>query len=75
MPREVIKGVNGMYDLHIGWSEETVQIGVVTEDKTPLLDMLEDYTDANGVWSTLDRESLDRLILTLNRVRVKAYLG
>lgn len=73
MPKEVIKGVGGMYDINVGWSEETVQIGIVTEDNSPITSMLAEYQDASSVWSTLDADSLDKLIILLNRVRVKAY--
>lgn len=33
MPKEVIKGYNGPYDVRVGWTQNTgVQVGVVLED-------------------------------------------
>jgi hypothetical protein len=73
MPKEIIKGVGGMYDVHVGWSEETVQIGVVTADRGPVVDALTECPEVDGIWSTLSSDTLDNLILLLNRVRIKAY--
>lgn len=71
MPRETIKGE--MFDTHVGWSDGTVQLGIETSDKTPLVKQLNELSEATSVWSTLNEDDIDRLILVLNRVRYRAY--
>jgi hypothetical protein len=73
MPREVIRDISNMYDVHVGWSDNTVQLGVVTSDGKTLIDALGEMTEATGVWSSLKPETIDSLIRVLNKARYKAF--
>ena len=77
MPKETVPDTNQLYDIKIGWSPGTVQIGLETLDFPSLLDALkvnyEDSKMAKSIWSSLDREGINRLIRLLRKARDNAY--
>ena len=74
MPREVIKGVNGMFDVHVGWSDGAVQLGVETAEGKSLAETFHgEDLDYTGIWATLDENTIDKLVRLLNKARYRAY--
>lgn len=77
MPRERVTDTNDLFDIQVGWSEGTVQLGLETNDFPSLLDALkvnyEDSATAKGIWASLDRDRINRLIRLLRTARDKAY--
>lgn len=78
MPRESVRDTNQLYTVEVGWSPGgTVQLGLETDDFPSLLDALkanyEDSSIAKGIWSSLDRDGINRLIRLLRKARDSAY--
>jgi hypothetical protein len=79
MPKEMIQDEAQMYDVHVGWGREQVQVGVETHGGESLVEKLGEGgkdTDAaqfRGVWGTLDRQGVNLLIRTLRRARDQAF--
>ena len=88
MPKETIYDLSGLYDVQIGWApDQDVQIGVVTHDGVTILQQLlpEGATltattssavsgpGFTGLWGSLDRAGINRLIRVLRRARDSAY--
>lgn len=46
MPREMITGQDGQFNVHVGWSHSTVQVGVETMDGRALVSVLYGTDDA-----------------------------
>lgn len=77
MPREMIRDVAGLYDIHVGWSNQSVQLGLETSDGRSLIDVLsENYEEtgkAKSVWSSLERDEINELIRKLRKARDRAF--
>lgn len=86
MPKETITDLANMYDVQVGWqSGSDVQIGVVTHDGGTIVEWLfpeastgtitvsDSSPSFTGLWGTLDREGINRLIRVLRRARDSAY--
>lgn len=83
MPKEVIKGKFGDFSVHIGWfPDHEVQVGVVlnepsTSDAPQNLKELtqkpEWLDDHMGIFSSLDRYQINKMIRVLRRARDSAY--
>lgn len=84
MPKETIHDEAGLYDVAVGWNRDTshVQLGTVIHqdpDKAEvtlpaLLKTWQDEGDHHtGLWATLDRDGINRLIRSLRRARDQAY--
>jgi hypothetical protein len=82
MPKEVIRDVAGQYDVQVGWSHEPtghVQVGIETNDGLSIAKHLTDpdegttAADFTGLWGTVDREGVNRLIRVLRRARDAAF--
>ncbi|MCX5066639.1 hypothetical protein OOJ91_12195 [Micromonospora lupini] len=80
MPKETINDQSGMYDVQVGWQPSptgSVQLGVESHDGRSIAEHLtgENETPANftGLWGSLDRDGVNRLIRTLRRARDSAY--
>lgn len=73
MPRETVKDLSGMFDVQVGWSENTVQLGIATADGKSITDALGEFKEATSLWSTLDENTIDNLIRMLNKARYKAF--
>lgn len=77
MPREVVRDVAGLYDIQVGWSNDTVQLGLETASGKSLVEVLSDnYSDAkdaNSIWSFLTRNEINRLVRLLRKARDSAY--
>lgn len=82
MPKERIYDSAGMYDIDVTWMGQQpdgyVQVGVSSHDGSPLSTLLNAVSDDEaatftGLWGTLDRAGINRLIRTLRRARDYAY--
>jgi hypothetical protein len=78
VPKERINDLAGMYDTIIGWDTDgAVQIGIETHDGRSVAEHLtgggETPADFRGLWGTLDRAGVNRLIRTLRRARDQAF--
>jgi hypothetical protein len=84
MPKEMIRDLVELYDVHVGWEREKyVQVGVETSDGRSIADHLtmenggddEPTTPADfkGLWGTLDRTGCNRLIRVLRHARDQAF--
>jgi len=77
MPRETVRDTNQLYDIQVGWSANTVQLGLETDDFPSLLDALkasyEDISKAKSIWASMDRDAINRLIRLLRKARDSAY--
>ncbi|MFC0504242.1 hypothetical protein [Micromonospora costi] len=80
MPKETIYDLVGTFDVQVGWQPTptgSVQLGIETHDGRSIAEHLtgDGETPANftGLWGTLDREGINRLIRTLRRARDSAF--
>jgi hypothetical protein len=77
MPRETVKDTNQLYDIQVGWSVGTVQLGLETDDFPSLLNALQanydDSSKAKSIWASMDRDGINRLIRLLRKARDSAY--
>jgi hypothetical protein len=73
MPRETVHDVIDMWDIQIGWSPETVQLGVTARGDKTIAELLENPEKYNGLWSNLDRQAINRLIRVLRKARDGAF--
>lgn len=78
MPKELVYDAAGMFDVHVGWTPDSdMQVGVVTHGGGDLVKQLTagDEVDGGftGVWSTLDRDGVNRLIRVLRRARDSTF--
>lgn len=77
MPRETVRDSAGLYNPQVGWSNGTVQLGLETASGESLIDVLDDnYSDskdAKSIWSSLDRDGINRLIRLLRKARDGAF--
>lgn len=89
MPKERVRDIAGIFDVQVGWrSDGDVQVAVVTTDGTPLSKVVEswrtdngqerqdsdgEYVRSDGIWSTLDRSSINRMIRLLRKARDAAF--
>ncbi|WP_431881834.1 hypothetical protein [Micromonospora chalcea] len=86
MPKETINDVASLYDVQVSWRPNPagyVQLGIETHDGRSIIDHLA-VTDEqaaaggtppafNGLWGSLDRDGVNRLIRVLRRARDNAY--
>lgn len=74
MPKETVKDISDLFDLKVGWSNQSVQVGLETNDFPTLSDALKAMGDnPKSVWSNLDREGCNRLIRLIRRARDGAF--
>jgi hypothetical protein len=77
MPREMVKDVAGLYDIHVGWSNQSVQIGLETASLESLINYLkanyEDIGEASSIWASLERDEINALIRLLRKARDRAF--
>jgi hypothetical protein len=89
MPKERVYDVAGLFDVIVGWTpDRDVQVAVVTNDGRPLSEVVESwrndnsqehqsdddsYVRSDGIWSTMDRASINRLITMLRKARDAAF--
>lgn len=73
MPRETVRDAIDMWDVQVGWSNESVQIGVTSRDNRPITELLENPEQYTGLWSNLDRDGCNRMIRLIRRARDGAY--
>lgn len=73
MPREKLFGTDNEFDVAIGWSDDSVQLGVVTSHDKPLSEVLENLENYTGLWSSVDRDTINRTIRLLRKARDRAY--
>lgn len=73
MPRETVYGVGDDWDIQVGWSEETVQLGVTSHSGKSIAELLDDTTKYDGLWSTLSVDQINQLIRLLRKARDRAF--
>lgn len=73
MPRETVRDFVDSWDVQVGWSPQTVQLGVTSRDDKNLKEMLENPELYTGLWSNLDRNGINRLIRLLRKARDGAF--
>ncbi len=77
MPRETVYDQATLYDVEIGWSSDSVQIGIQSHDREPLVKHLaQDAADPamfTSLWGNLDRAGCNRMIKLLRRARDEAF--
>jgi hypothetical protein len=73
MPRETVKDLSSMFDVQVGWSEETVQLGLSTTNGNSIVEVLGEYTEADSIWASLGVDELNKLIRLLRKARDRAY--
>lgn len=80
MPKEKIYDLVQCYDTVVSWESgpaEHVLLGIETRDGRSLAEHLtgdgETPADFTGLWGTLDRDGINRLIRVLRRARDSAF--
>ncbi len=87
MPKEKVYDSTGLYDIEIGWGvDQEVQVGIETHTGVSIAEMLAErpldtgqggveaaLARFTGLWGTLDRRQINRLIKMLRKARDEAY--